>query len=267
MSYGICYQGSKNKIAKEIIRALPAGRRLVDLFGGGFAISHCALLSGKWDKVLYNDINPLLGPLIRDAIAGHYNYENFTPEFISRDKFHAEKMSDGYIKWIWSFGGNGWDYIYSYKDEENKRRAHEEYFSGKRANVTIRLDHVERLERLQKLSALAGLPLEMTNADYREYKYQDGDIVYCDIPYQNAADTRLYKQYNLKFDHGAFYEWAVTAPFPVYFSSYKLGGIVWERDVTGTMCVKNNNTRREVLYCVDDYFTPPGQFYQGHLFT
>ena len=50
MRYGIGYQGSKNGIAEQIIAHLPAGRRLVDLFGGGFAISHCALLSGKWEK-------------------------------------------------------------------------------------------------------------------------------------------------------------------------------------------------------------------------
>ena len=45
--YGITYQGSKNRIAGDLISLLPSGERFVDLFGGGFAMSHCALLSGK----------------------------------------------------------------------------------------------------------------------------------------------------------------------------------------------------------------------------
>lgn len=48
MRYGIPYQGSKNQIAENILKFLPGGKRLVDLFGGGGAISHCASLSYKW---------------------------------------------------------------------------------------------------------------------------------------------------------------------------------------------------------------------------
>lgn len=70
MRYGITYQGSKNAIAEDIIRILPSGKRLVDLFGGGGAISHCAALSGKWQKVIYNEYNPLLVDLIKKAING-----------------------------------------------------------------------------------------------------------------------------------------------------------------------------------------------------
>ncbi len=55
MRYGVGYQGSKNRIAKDIINILPSGERFVDLFGGGFAMSHCALLSNKYNKVLYNE--------------------------------------------------------------------------------------------------------------------------------------------------------------------------------------------------------------------
>lgn len=38
MRYGLPYQGSKNQIARKIIAELPAGKRLVDLFGGGRAL-------------------------------------------------------------------------------------------------------------------------------------------------------------------------------------------------------------------------------------
>lgn len=87
--YGIPYQGSKTKIAPAIISRLPSGKRFVDLFGGGFAMSHCARLSRKWDSVLYNDINPLLPPLIRRALDGEFNYNRFKPEFITRERFKA----------------------------------------------------------------------------------------------------------------------------------------------------------------------------------
>ena len=45
--YGVPYQGNKSRIADIIINILPKGKRLVDLFGGGGAITHCALLSNK----------------------------------------------------------------------------------------------------------------------------------------------------------------------------------------------------------------------------
>ena len=38
--YGVPYQGNKSRIADRIISVLPSGNRLVDLFGGGGAITH-----------------------------------------------------------------------------------------------------------------------------------------------------------------------------------------------------------------------------------
>lgn len=61
MTYGVPYRGSKNKLAEDIIDVLPEGRRLVDLFAGGCAITHAASLSNKWDKVLSNDLYPVMG--------------------------------------------------------------------------------------------------------------------------------------------------------------------------------------------------------------
>ena len=68
--YGIPYMGSKDKIADDILSVLPRGKRFVDLFGGGFAMSHAALLSGKYEQVFYNELNPLLPKLIKDTLAG-----------------------------------------------------------------------------------------------------------------------------------------------------------------------------------------------------
>lgn len=124
MNYGLPYMGSKNSIAEKIIAFLPRGKRFVDLFGGGFAMSHCALLSGKYESVFYNEINPLLPKLIKEAIDGKFNPRNFKPEFITREKFFAERENDAYIKYIWSFGNKGNTYMFAREIEDIKRQGH-----------------------------------------------------------------------------------------------------------------------------------------------
>lgn len=121
MKYGITYQGSKNAIAEKIIEFLPSGRRFVDLFGGGAAISHCAVLSGKWQKVLYNEYNPLLVDLIKRAINGDFKNEK---RWISREDFSKLKEKEGYIKYCWSFSCAGNNYLYSKEVERWKKALH-----------------------------------------------------------------------------------------------------------------------------------------------
>ena len=121
MKYGIIYQGSKNAIAEKIIEFLPSGRRFVDLFGGGAAISHCAVLSGKWQKVLYNEYNPLLVDLIKKAINGDYQNEK---RWISREDFFKLKEKEGYIKYCWSFSCAGNNYLYSKEVDPWKKALH-----------------------------------------------------------------------------------------------------------------------------------------------
>ena len=72
--YGLPYKGSKSQIADDILSFLPSGERLVDLFGGGGAITHCACehyldgLTPKWNGVLYNEINPIVVDFFERAI-------------------------------------------------------------------------------------------------------------------------------------------------------------------------------------------------------
>ena len=298
--YGIPYQGSKSSIAEEIIASLPSGNRLVDLFGGGFAISHCGLYSYKYKQVLYNDINPLLVPLIKDCIAGKYNYSHFKPEWISKEEFYNKKDSDGFIKLVWSFGNDGNTYIYGAETAEIKRQGHDFCVNGtpipsfgylnleseipdikgrrleliqscqveldenpenpdaEKLQTLMHCEHLERIERMQKLENLHRQDrLQFSCMDYREYKYQDGDVVYCDIPYQNNYAKKA-NDYGQQFDSGAFYAWAIQQPFPVYFSSYSLGGIVWESEKRLLMDSNGDpRYRREVLYCVDDNYKTP----------
>ena len=89
--YGIPYQGSKSGIADSLISFMPKGKRFVDLFGGGAAMTDCALRSGRFKSVYYNELNPILCDLIKKALNGDFNYDVFKPEFISHERFDAEK--------------------------------------------------------------------------------------------------------------------------------------------------------------------------------
>lgn len=137
--YGFPYQGSKAGIAEYIIDALPKGKRLVDLFGGGGAITHCACLSGKWNFVLYNDYDPLPVQLMKRAINGEFNANKFIPKFITRDEFIAKKDTDAYIKYIWSFGNNGCSYLFGKGKEEIKHIAHDFVVFGQKSPVLDKL--------------------------------------------------------------------------------------------------------------------------------
>ena len=254
--------GSKSKLALDLIGAMPTGRRFVDLFGGGFAMSHCAYLSGRFEEVYYNDINPLLAPLIQDAIDGKYSCDVFKPKFITREEFFEKKDTCGYVKYIWSFSNDGKTYMFGRHIEEMKRKAHdyvvfdvfdielEEYIGNGRLTKTdttgrrlefyklvrehkatlkekVRLERLQQLGRLERLQQLGqdrgnlfgnNVKLTLNTGNYTDYEYQDGDVVYCDIPYEN---TRGYNKEDY-FDHKAFYDWALTRDYPIYISSYEL---------------------------------------------
>ena len=243
--YGIPYMGSKTKIAPLILKRLPKGRRFIDLFGGGFAMSHCAFLSHRFGQVVYNDYNPLIVDLIQRGLNGEFNYTRFKPEFITREMFNSRKDTDGYVKYIWSFGNDGNHYMFGKDVEPLKHSAHDFVVFGKwdgRLDETFRkavkssdihqrrlefcgyaraakkrfdlqrLQQLEQLERLQQLERF----IVCTNKSYTDYEYQDGDVVYCDPPYEGTSE------YDESFDHAAFYEWAATRVFPVWFSSYQI---------------------------------------------
>ena len=270
--YGIPYQGSKSGIADTIIAKLPRGERFVDLFGGGFAMSECALRSGKYKAVLYNELNPLLPPLIRKAINGDYNYSRFKPEWISRAEFGKRKDTDGYIKYIWSFSNSGKNYLFSAELEPLKKSLHNfvvfgikddfiktrfgdiaNYVKGndirtrrillgrymKMKQQTRAYRELQQLERLQQL--------ELNCGSYEDYEYREGDVVYCDPPYEGTAE------YGSGFDHKRFYDWVASRPYDVYFSSYQITDkrfkMIFAKGKQGLMGgATNQKARYECLY-------------------
>lgn len=259
-NFGIPYQGSKNGIAIDVIRQLPSGKRFVDLFGGGFAMSHCALLSGKYEQVLYNEFNPLLPPLLKKAIKGEYNYKVFKPKFITRKDFKELKEKDGYIKYIWSFSNGGDAYLFGTDIEKQKESIHnwvvfgikdgfmKKYFYNiddyiktdnikkrrllfrqyvellrKKSKISkefARTQQLAQLERLQTLENLQQLE-RLERLAIVEGDYRKYEYKKGDIVYCDPPYENTAKYNNkTEFNHKEFYDWVASRPYQVYFSSY-----------------------------------------------
>lgn len=122
---GLPYQGSKNKIAEWIISVLPPAKHLYDPFCGGGAITHCALMSGKWGCVHFSDITDSVN-CFRDILEGNIPDGS---EWISRDEFYRRRDTDPWVRLLWSFSNNQRDYLYSRKLEPYKKAVHEMIFA------------------------------------------------------------------------------------------------------------------------------------------
>ena len=119
--YGAAYQGSKSKIADEIISKLPARKYFIDAFSGGGALAHCALESGKFEHIIANDLQT------KDILEAHFlwtpnQHLEFQKKWITKEEF--EQTDNLYIKTCWSFSNNRKAYIYSKSCYEYKRLLH-----------------------------------------------------------------------------------------------------------------------------------------------
>lgn len=121
MNYGLPYKGSKNKLATDILRLLPKKTHLIDLFCGGCAISHAAFLRKKYEHIHINDKNPLCPEFFLNALQGAYENET---RWISREDFFRLKATDPYVAFVWSFGNNLRNYLYSKEREGWKKALH-----------------------------------------------------------------------------------------------------------------------------------------------
>ena len=267
---GLSYQGSKRRIADIIVQLLPSGNRFVDLFGGGGSVTHCAILYNKWNKYLYNDYDKIVYEYFKKAINGEYKNET---RVITREDFKRLKDVDPYVRFCWSFGNKGNDYLWSKEKEETKLIAcrmimendwHERFkYYRQFVNKVIRGEHddkmqlhgLEALQRLQSLERLERIQkfksesiIQCTNMSYQDYEYQDGDVVYCDPPYEDKEEYR-----NTEFDHKAFYEWVKTRPYQVWFSSYEISDDSFYKlklkTVSKILCASGNSDKsNEYLY-------------------
>lgn len=121
MNYGLPYKGSKNRIAKRLVEALPAAPVLYDVFCGGCAVTHAAMLSGKYQRFVVNDLRGWLPDAFREAINGGYAHED---RWISREDFERLKSTDAYAAMCFSFGNDCRAYMYARDLEPYKRALH-----------------------------------------------------------------------------------------------------------------------------------------------
>ena len=108
-SFGLPYMGSKNATAENIVSMLPRGRRLLDLFGGGASVTHAALVSGRFDQVIYNDIDPLMVDMINRLMT-----DPLPPlRFVGRDEFNERYKVDPMVFFCWKYPSARIEYKFS----------------------------------------------------------------------------------------------------------------------------------------------------------
>ena len=283
MRYGMPYKGSKNSIAAEIISILPAAKHFYDIFGGGGAMTHAAALSGKYQYIHYNELNPLICKGFKMAINGEFKNER---RWISREYFNAHKGDDPYVAICWSFGNNLRSYLYSKELEPLKKAVHYARIYNSycllhelgiaepsRAEPSraepSRAEHIERLIRLREIGEVPGdgvrlqaiesrdrlLTLQeftgnniiITCGDYRDLDFEDDAVIYADPPYRGTD------QYGAEFDSDAFIVWAEEQKPPMYVSEADYidrWDIVWSKQKQELMCVGGHKKRTEILYKV-----------------
>lgn len=261
MKFGMPYKGSKNSIAQHIIDVMPPAEHFYDLFGGGGAITHCAVLSGKYKYVHYNELDPLIFKGFKMAVNGEFENEN---RWISREDFFKLKDSDPYVAICFSFGNNCKSYCYSKDKEHFKRAVHDFLFFNNKTEIErfVPIDdcvfssddlHIKRLEfqrflepyinkiknycdcssdnprsilqslqRLERLYAIKGLKdISYTNQSYDEVDIKPNSVVYCDPPYSGT------NKYTVEFDHEKFYAWARLQK-NIYVSEYNMPADFYE---------------------------------------
>ena len=119
-SYGLPYTGSKNRLAEKIIRHLPEADTLVDAFFGGGAVTHCAMVHGKFKNYIANDIRTT-PQFFKDCIEGKYSNDL---RWISSDDFAKSSRDDWFVRLIWSFSNNCNCYLYGKNTEAYKKSFH-----------------------------------------------------------------------------------------------------------------------------------------------
>ena len=120
-TYGLSMKGSKSKLADRIVSLFPRATHLYDLFCGGSAISHCALLKNKYQHIHINDINPMMPQAFIKALQGGFDNED---RWISREDFFRLKDTDPYVAICFSFGNDLKTYCYGKEVEPLKKALH-----------------------------------------------------------------------------------------------------------------------------------------------
>lgn len=133
---GLPYVGNKGQKAEKIIDILPAGNRLIDVFGGGGSISLTAASSGKWNAVVYNDRRKTVVNLLKALVEDNPHLDLMDYVYMDRETFYnwRDNMPDSIertlVLTVWSFS-NGWkSYLWGKKIEKEKLQLTRALFWG-----------------------------------------------------------------------------------------------------------------------------------------
>ncbi|WP_191980410.1 DNA adenine methylase, partial [Levilactobacillus paucivorans] len=125
---GLPYVGNKGQKVEQIMEALPDGKRLVDVFGGGGCVSLTAVSSGKYKEVIYNDRSKTVVELLRALINDepHFNLMDYVA--LTREQFldwrdnQPDSIERTLVLIAYSFSNNQHTYLWraNYKFNPNK---------------------------------------------------------------------------------------------------------------------------------------------------
>lgn len=192
------YQGSKRKLAPQILKFLPRHfNRFIEPFAGMAAMSVAVASEKRTNKFIINDINEPLISLLHDAIEIpeilYKEYSNLWEQQFSypdgteghyyhvRDQFNKGRRDSQFMLYLIArcvkgsvrYGSNG-----NFNQSPDKRR-----------NGT---NPITLLKNINEISTLLRGKCSFYSLDYREIlkRSQTGDIVYMDPPYQGVCGGR-----------------------------------------------------------------------------
>lgn len=120
MNYGLPYTGSKNRLAEKIIEHFPEADTLVDVFFGGGAITHCAIVNNKFKNYIANDIRTT-PQFFKECLEGKHSND---PKWISAEDFKNSSRDDWVVRLCWSFSNSCNTYLYGKTNEIYKKAFH-----------------------------------------------------------------------------------------------------------------------------------------------
>lgn len=171
-SYGLPYMGSKNSIVDDIIFYILQrhydNKYFIDLFAGGFAVSHYVL--ENTNKIVYaNDLNKYVIAFIQKVL--NNDLGDIVYDFVSRETFidvrdnpgKYDEWYVGYVLTIWSFGNNLNGYMYGQDIEQEKKSMHDMIVFNKYDKITKPIYDL--------------IPNDLKKIDYKSYKNKRLEIM------------------------------------------------------------------------------------------
>lgn len=256
---GLPYVGNKGQKAEKIIDILPAGHRLIDVFGGGGSISLTAANSGKWDEVIYNDRRKTVVNLLKALIEDSPHFDLMKYVYMNRETFYnwRDNMPDSIertlVLTVWSFSDNLHDYLWGKKIEKEKLQLTRAIFWGDtgtrldglysyaksetsilgkyrlfhkwrrdKRDISSNCDMLQQLLRLRKFERLQQLEKlqQLERLKYSVLDYRSLDIKPSDIVYCDPPYIGTDQNYG-GFDDDAFQNWLAKCPAKqIYISEY-----------------------------------------------